>query len=146
MRAQHDKMYDPKRNCCMASRPMKASLLVRTDLVGTGWHGGQPVPEWNSNCCRMSPDFGSHTMAVLSTLPLSSRFPALFHFKEKIGPLCPLKVLISSPVQITLSSNNARAGVYTRLIPCCGVCRHVLTNTQHGSLDIPQADCTACPP
>lgn len=28
------------------------------------------APEWNSNCCFHSPDFTSHTIAVLSTLPL----------------------------------------------------------------------------
>lgn len=28
------------------------------------------VPEWNSNCCFHSPLFMSHTIAVLSTLPL----------------------------------------------------------------------------
>lgn len=55
------------------------------------------APVWNSNCCLHSPVLTSHTIAVLSTLPLRRKSPFLFHLREKIGPLCLFNVLINSP-------------------------------------------------
>lgn len=57
----------------------------------------RPAPEWNSNCCLTSPVRPSQMMAVLSTLPLSSRSPFLFHLSEKMGPLCAFSICFSSP-------------------------------------------------
>lgn len=62
----------------------------------SGWEDSK-APVWNSNCCLHSPVLTSHTIAVLSTLPLRRKSPFLFHFREKIGPLCLFNVLINSP-------------------------------------------------
>mmetsp|Transcript_4615 Transcript_4615/g.15356 ORF Transcript_4615/g.15356 Transcript_4615/m.15356 type:complete len:412 (+) Transcript_4615:2796-4031(+) len=54
-------------------------------------------PVWNANRSSTSPVCALHAIAVLSTLPLSSAVPFLFHFSEKIGPSCASRENKSSP-------------------------------------------------
>lgn len=54
-------------------------------------------PECSSYTCLASPDLASHTTAVLSTLPDSSRSPRLFHLSAKMGPWCRSSVCFSLP-------------------------------------------------
>lgn len=42
--------------------------------------------EWRRNCCLTWPVLASHTIAVVSTEPLSNICPFLLHFNEKMGP------------------------------------------------------------
>jgi hypothetical protein len=83
------------------SRPLTVSECV---------FGGICPPVWNSNCCLTSPVRPSQMMAVLSTEPLSSRSPFLFHFSEKMGPLWLFSVFFSSP---------AAAGTLLEHSPLC---------------------------
>ena len=62
-----------------------------------GRRTGTGTPEWHSNCCLTCPVAPSQMMAVLSTLPLSSRSPCRFHLSEKMGPLWALSTFFSSP-------------------------------------------------
>ena len=66
----------------------ESAVLQSTSSVGA---------EWKANCCFILPVLTSHTMAVLSTEPLSKLSPVLFHLREKIGPLCCFNVITSLP-------------------------------------------------
>lgn len=71
---------------------------IKLHIYRTWLTSRKQVPEWYSNCCLHSQVFVSQTIAVLSTLPLRRKSPFLFHFSEKMGPLCFTNVFLSSPV------------------------------------------------
>lgn len=76
------------------------STFARVYMIYCGF--AEYIPEWNSNCCLHSHVLVSHTMAVLSTLPLRRRSPFLFHFRENIGPLCFTRVFFNSPAHFVI--------------------------------------------
>ena len=88
------------------------------------------VPEWNSNCCLHSHVLVSQTIAVLSTLPLRRQSPFLFHFKEKIGPLCLIKVFFNSPVHV---SNLTKSKKWQ---PQNSINKNYLTGNKYNQLSI----------
>lgn len=63
---------------------------------------------WNLKVCFTLPVAASHTTAVVSTLPLSRYVPLLFHFSEKIGPLCSASVARNEPAQPSPQEHTAR--------------------------------------
>mmetsp|Transcript_14416 Transcript_14416/g.35251 ORF Transcript_14416/g.35251 Transcript_14416/m.35251 type:complete len:297 (-) Transcript_14416:64-954(-) len=71
--------------------------------------------EWKWNCCITSPVLVSQTIAVLSTLPLSSSDPVRFHFSENTGPLCLLSVITSFPCSFQMRACPSYEPVASKL-------------------------------
>merc|ERR1719474_990494 len=53
---------------------------------------------WKANCCLDLPVAASQIIVVLSTPALRMKFPVLFHFSAKMGPLCCPRVFSNFPV------------------------------------------------
>ena len=63
---------------------------------------------WKANCCVMAPLAASHTIAVLSTDPVSSDAPSGDHCTDSTGCVCPVSTCCSAPSPPPASDDQMR--------------------------------------
>lgn len=79
---------------------LSVEQVAKTELLFQST--SKQAEECKVNCCLMSPVKVSHTIALLSKLPLSRSVPFLFHFREKTGPECLVIVSLRSPSSVQI--------------------------------------------
>ena len=70
---------------------------------------------WKQYCCFTSPVPTSHTMAVLSTPPVTIKVPLLFHLRAKMGPEWWTRVVLSVPSTVQSRATPSYEPVARRL-------------------------------